>query len=313
LEYASPAKDNTNALLLQQSLLWKYHASLGVWRCPGEKSTSRHGGRDIPRVRSVSMNCFLNGDVDTPYRDAKKTSDLVRPGPSDTWVLIDEREDSINNASFGTQWKSGIDPWIGSMASIWNWPAAYHHRAGALTFVDGHSEIHRWRDDRTIPPIIKGVELQFGVPSPDNDDMHWLTQQATARNRSRVRFLNSRINRNRPIPLTVSSAKPAYIPISLGPRRPRPRIVGFSAPPIRVVAQDHLPTIVPADHMVPGRESARFREQGPVASVARRLGSGGGRGHDIRPIGKTAPFQTSPQNASQLFLSLLPASAEGTR
>ena len=54
LRYATSTTDNTNTLFLQQSLLWQYHASLGVWRCPGDKSTSRHGGQDIPRVRSVS-------------------------------------------------------------------------------------------------------------------------------------------------------------------------------------------------------------------------------------------------------------------
>ena len=188
LDYPTASTDNTNTLFLQQSHLWKYHQSLGVWRCPGDKSTSRHGGRDIPRVRSVSMNCFLNGDAsaqgaglyDTRYRNAKKTSDLVRPGPSATWVLIDEREDSINNGLFGLQIE-GIDPWVGRMATFINWPAAYHNRAGSLNFADGHSEIHRWRDERTMPPIIKSVTLPFSVPSPNNEDLRWLTQHATAR------------------------------------------------------------------------------------------------------------------------------------
>jgi prepilin-type N-terminal cleavage/methylation domain-containing protein len=188
LSYSSAETDNTNTLFLQQSHLWQYHQSLGAWRCPGDKSTSRHGGRDIPRVRSVSMNCFLNGDAsargagvyDARYRNAKKASDLVWPGPSATWVLIDEREDSINNGCFGVQ-TNGIDPWVGSMATMVNWPAAYHNRAGALNFADGHSEIHRWRDDRTIPPMKKGLALSLQVPSRNNEDLHWLTQRATAR------------------------------------------------------------------------------------------------------------------------------------
>jgi prepilin-type N-terminal cleavage/methylation domain-containing protein len=189
LGYPTASTDNTNTLFLQQSHLWKYHQSLGVWRCPGDKSTSRHGGRDIPRVRTVSMNCFLNGDAsaqgaglyDTRYRTAKKTSDLVRPGPSATWVLIDEREDSINNGLFGLQPTEGLDPWDGRMALMVNWPAAYHNRAEALNFADGHSEIHRWRDDRTMPAIKKGVALLFSVPNPNNEDLRWLTQHATAR------------------------------------------------------------------------------------------------------------------------------------
>ena len=105
----------------------------------------------------------------------------MRPGPSETWVLIDEREDSINNGLFGLQ-TYGIDPWVGSVALMVNWPAAYHNCAGALNFADGHSEIHRWRDDRTIPPIKKGVELPLSlVHSPNNEDLRWLTLHATAR------------------------------------------------------------------------------------------------------------------------------------
>lgn len=189
LSYDSPSTDNTNTLFLQQSHLWKYHQSLGVWRCPGDKSTSRFRNLELPRVRSVSMNCFLNGNAsaqgagrfDKPYRNAKKTSDLVRPGPSDTWVLIDEREDSINNGLFGLETTDWFDPWVGSLAVMVNWPAAYHNRAGALNFADGHSEIHRWRDDRTIPPIEKGVQLSFSVPSPNNEDLRWLMQRATSR------------------------------------------------------------------------------------------------------------------------------------
>ena len=125
LRYDSDSTDNTNILFLQQSHLWQYHQSIGVWRCPGDKSTSNHGGRDIPRVRTVSMNCFLNGNPsargagrwDAPYRNAKKTADLVRPGPSDTWLLLDEREDSINNGLFGLQ-IVGIDPGLGAWPNL---------------------------------------------------------------------------------------------------------------------------------------------------------------------------------------------------
>lgn len=53
----SPAlnPDNTNTLYLIQSLLAPYQGkSLGVWRCPGDGSGL---------VRSCSMNCWLNADI----------------------------------------------------------------------------------------------------------------------------------------------------------------------------------------------------------------------------------------------------------
>src|SRR6187455_2110669 len=48
--------DNTNTVFLTDSLLAPYGAStLGIWKCPGDQSTSTHGGRVYPRVRSIAM------------------------------------------------------------------------------------------------------------------------------------------------------------------------------------------------------------------------------------------------------------------
>src|SRR5207302_1498241 len=52
LDYARPVPDNTNVLNLMNSLLWPYHKTLAVWRCPADKSMSKHGGKLYPRVRS---------------------------------------------------------------------------------------------------------------------------------------------------------------------------------------------------------------------------------------------------------------------
>src|SRR5437763_961652 len=53
LDYATSVPDNTNTVFLKTSHLWPYHQSLGVWKCPADKSTSKHGGKVYPRVRSV--------------------------------------------------------------------------------------------------------------------------------------------------------------------------------------------------------------------------------------------------------------------
>jgi prepilin-type N-terminal cleavage/methylation domain-containing protein len=62
LDYSFPVPDNTNTVFLMTSHLWPCHRSLGVWKCPADKSTSKHGGKVYPRVRSVSMNNWLNSD-----------------------------------------------------------------------------------------------------------------------------------------------------------------------------------------------------------------------------------------------------------
>jgi len=53
-----------------------------------------------------------------------------------------------------------------------DYPASYHNGAGSLAFADGHSAIHKWRDARTMPPIV--VSLPLDVPSPNNPDVVWL-------------------------------------------------------------------------------------------------------------------------------------------
>lgn len=91
---------NSNPWLLEQSQLFPYcqFKDAKLWRCPADRSVSVHGGATYPRVRTLAVNSWL---VQSPgYRVFKKMSDLTVPGPSMTWVLMDEREDSIDDGYF---------------------------------------------------------------------------------------------------------------------------------------------------------------------------------------------------------------------
>jgi type II secretory pathway pseudopilin PulG len=170
--------DNTNILYLQHSHIWSYLTSLGVWRCPADRSVSRAGGQLLPRVRSMSMNNWMNASG--PWNGAAgfkvlhRLSDFVNPGPARTWVLIDERSESINDAYFVVTMNQ-----TGAGCYIVDFPASYHNGAGGLNFADGHSEIHRWRDPRTIPPFKDNFNLTLNIPSPDNQDIAWLQERTT--------------------------------------------------------------------------------------------------------------------------------------
>ncbi len=133
--------DNTNTVFLTDSLLGMYVGhSLGVWKCPGDQSTSTHGGKVYPRVRSIAMNAFLNsytypdgGVFPGPFKQLAKIGDLTHPPPSGTWVVIDEREESIDNGRFG-HCMTGIYPRTPSEFGWVNWPANYHNGASSLFF-----------------------------------------------------------------------------------------------------------------------------------------------------------------------------------
>jgi hypothetical protein len=57
----------------------------------------------------------------------------------------------------------------------------YHHFACGFSFADGHSELRRWRDSRTMPPLTIGANPLFDhtSSSPGNPDVAWLQDHST--------------------------------------------------------------------------------------------------------------------------------------
>lgn len=155
--------------------LGEYIKNAAAFRCPGDKSVARFGNTTVPRSRSLSMNGFMNGgDTASIWQGSgqfitfTKVSNIVQP--ANRLVMIDEREDSINDGFFGV---------IMTEESIGDWPAAYHNNAAGMTFADGHSETHKWIDPRTTPPIDKNQMQGQIVATPDNPDYDYLYSIAT--------------------------------------------------------------------------------------------------------------------------------------
>ena len=160
---------------ITNSLLWPYSGkSAGIWLCPAYNRSAALGGRFTqPRVRSMSMNMWVGGQDGHSYifspdfRIYAKTSDFTDPGPTRTWVFLDEREDSINDGICVIDMGGYPDA---SKIRIIDYPGNYHNRAGGLSFADGHSEIKPWRDPRTMPPPGK---IEYFKASPRNADYVW--------------------------------------------------------------------------------------------------------------------------------------------
>ena len=74
-----------------------------------------------------------------------RTTDLIKPGPSMTFVFVDERADSINDGELYTNMQ-GYDPYQPSNWVIQDVPSNYHGGSGGVSFADGHAEIHKWKD-----------------------------------------------------------------------------------------------------------------------------------------------------------------------
>lgn len=177
----SSSLDNINTGLLIDHDNNPYAAYLGpyvknpaVFKDPADKSQVTIFGRLQNRVRSVSMNGYMGGarvwDGNDAYRLYDTIDSLTDPQPAKAWVMMTEREDSINDGWFG----------VDMIANMVDYPASYHNNAGALVFADGHSEIHKWIDPRTTPVLKRGQLLPLNIPMANNRDLEWLRERTTA-------------------------------------------------------------------------------------------------------------------------------------
>ena len=175
--------DNT----IKKSPLWPYCGnSVGVWHCPADRSLGRKpNGEKVSRPRSMSMNIWVGGRGDTTdprggwsqganWKVFRKMTEMIRPGPSNTFVLLEEREDSINDGFFIVQMDGYPD-----ISKTWmvDFPASYHGQAAAFAFADGHCEIHKWQDKRTYPALT--TTLTLNVEQKNSKDVFWMQDHST--------------------------------------------------------------------------------------------------------------------------------------
>jgi prepilin-type N-terminal cleavage/methylation domain-containing protein len=181
---------------IKKSPLWPYCGnSTEIWKCPADHSSVIINGERKRRVRSMSMNIWVGGFKGTDgglsgstlwserggsvWKVYLKMSEMIDPGPARTFLLLDMREDSIDIGNFAPDMRG----WPDNPAALgfYDLPASYHHRAGGLSFVDGHAEIRRWVDERTMPPLVRDGPIPDVLPSPHNKDIIWLQERSTRR------------------------------------------------------------------------------------------------------------------------------------
>jgi prepilin-type N-terminal cleavage/methylation domain-containing protein/prepilin-type processing-associated H-X9-DG protein len=197
LDYTDDPKNWDPGSDIMKGPLWPYFKNPGIYKCCADHSVvklSRSFGPGTaagdlkPRVRTISMNMFLGGFAGTdggwgaPTSAMElymKTTDLnsarTSAGAAKTFLFLDEREDVINWGNFMTQ--------MDQSPSAYNFnqdlPGFYHNRACGFSFCDGHSEIHRWLDPRTMPPLQVGMYVVQTWAVPFDKDVAWLQDHTT--------------------------------------------------------------------------------------------------------------------------------------
>lgn len=196
LNFSAGNTDNTNKLWLVGTKkqigqlypkLGPYSNSPDIYRCPADKFTVKIRQVEHTRVRSHSMNGFVEGYAynkgKSPgslwyneYRKYDNVSDMIAPAPSNLWVFVDEHPDSINDG-----WNI-MNP--RSDATWVDLPANYHNGACGYAFADGHAEIKKWTD--RVPgnvPVLKQQRNGFQNIGrrKGNNDYWWVIERSTAK------------------------------------------------------------------------------------------------------------------------------------
>jgi len=109
------------------------------------------------------------------YFAAKKMADLTTPGPASIFVFLDEHPESINDSVFHLV--LGLLPASAQLRSL---PGGFHNNSGSFSFADGHCEMKRWRDSRTLRQV---VYIGYNNSSvPNSEDYVWLNDRSPYKN-----------------------------------------------------------------------------------------------------------------------------------
>jgi prepilin-type N-terminal cleavage/methylation domain-containing protein/prepilin-type processing-associated H-X9-DG protein len=175
---------NTDQQYLVEGMLGPYVAkSLGSFKCPSDRVPAANG----PRVRSYSMNAFVGatteadtyGGTATDYIAYLKDAQMVRPGPANLFIFLQECPDSINDDLFGLHMPAKT-LWPGNYASWDDVPTQLHSGGGTFSFADGHAEQHKWLDPQTLFPVIHQGTTCPGTTLTSQRDHQWVQARASA-------------------------------------------------------------------------------------------------------------------------------------
>ena len=205
ITFNANATDNTNILFPvgtrkqigdRYPKLGPYSTAAGIYKCPADTYNCKMGKKTLPRVRSNSMNGFIEGGAyggrrgSTWYGQHKAYNKLADisgkdqagqigggvTSPTELWVFVDEHPDSINDG-----WNIMNPNSDGSWVDL---PASYHNGGCGYSFADNHAEITVWKDK---VPKLEPVRQQQRNGFANNgrrrgyNDYWWVIERSTSK------------------------------------------------------------------------------------------------------------------------------------
>jgi prepilin-type N-terminal cleavage/methylation domain-containing protein/prepilin-type processing-associated H-X9-DG protein len=143
---------------IQAGALYPYLESKGVYRCPGDK-------RDVKALfqSSYSIPDNMNGAKLYPTYNGHKVFtekySQIR-NAYEKYAFVEENDCRGYN----------VGSWVMGLMGTWSDAMAlWHNGKSSLGFADGHAELYRWEDPKTIEMCQKGGFNGMGGPTPCED------------------------------------------------------------------------------------------------------------------------------------------------
>jgi len=156
--------------------LFPYAPNPDIVHCPGDQRFKRPVGQGFA-WDSYSGTAFLNGELG----GFRKRTQILRP--SDRILMAEGADGRGENVGSWYLGNYGTPSANFSDAKFGDSPAAFHLNAASFSFMDGHSEMHRWQDGTTVAFATSG-NLNKDAGSPEktaaqhagNPDAIWVAR-----------------------------------------------------------------------------------------------------------------------------------------
>jgi prepilin-type N-terminal cleavage/methylation domain-containing protein/prepilin-type processing-associated H-X9-DG protein len=171
----------TNQSLLtapSNALFAPFLPTASIYKCPADTFRVKSGRQWIPKVRSYSLNSWMNwmdgaSDYFNPqWKILRKSSDLSAVGAAQLITFSDIGPDNLCAPAMVIIVDGG--------GRFFHLPSSEHRGKGNLAFADGHVESHQWMNPQTIKHS-KPVGSVHDYYDTSNQDLKWLQAHATVR------------------------------------------------------------------------------------------------------------------------------------
>lgn len=174
LPFANGGAEITNSWW--NGALDQYVSALDIWKCPSLRDSAFLLGQSM----NLTVGGSAYGESFSPFsafiRVHHKPSDIAAEETARLFLLIDRRKEWWTD-HFMIYSALGWDK--PTSYRFYIWPSVSHNRCACFVFLDGHSEIHKWKDSRTCPTDIPG-DINANN-QPNNPDIAWLNEHTVTK------------------------------------------------------------------------------------------------------------------------------------